>query len=85
MTFTVPLKGEKNDIYIPKYSILKEMVAKLSELSQHFFFDLVREPSDSTSYLSKVINSEKFRCPPFPVQLGNLWSHFDNMVLHLNQ
>jgi hypothetical protein len=47
----VLLKREKNDviIYIPKETILKEVVAKI-KLSQHLFFDLVRELSDSTSY-----------------------------------
>jgi hypothetical protein len=33
-----------------KETILKEMAAKLSKLSQHFFFDIVQELSNSTSY-----------------------------------
>jgi hypothetical protein len=39
----------KNDaitVYVPKEIILKETAAKLSKLSQRFFFDLVRELSD---------------------------------------
>jgi hypothetical protein len=47
------LKREKDDgiaVYVPKETILKEMAANLSKLSQHFVFDLVRELSDSTSY-----------------------------------
>jgi hypothetical protein len=41
-------KCVKNDViavYGPKETILKEIAAKI-ELSQHFFFDLVRELSD---------------------------------------
>jgi hypothetical protein len=52
MTSTVPLKGGKKDgiaVYVPKESIL-EMAAK-TKLSQHFFFYLVGELSDSTSYI----------------------------------
>jgi hypothetical protein len=44
-------KHGKNDgitAYISKENILKEMAAKLSKLSQHFFFDLVHELSDCT-------------------------------------
>jgi hypothetical protein len=51
MTSTVLLKREKDDwiaVYIPKETILKEMAAKIKS-SQHFFFDLARELSDSTS------------------------------------
>jgi hypothetical protein len=46
MTSTMLLKLGKNDgiaVYVPKETVLKEMAAKLSKLSQHFFFDLVRE------------------------------------------
>jgi hypothetical protein len=52
MTSMVLLKCVKNDgiaAFVPKNSILKVMAAK-NELNQHFFFDLVRELSDSTSY-----------------------------------
>jgi hypothetical protein len=35
-------------VYIPKETILKEMVAKFN-LNQHLFFYLVRELSDSTN------------------------------------
>jgi hypothetical protein len=55
--FTVFLKRGKNNgiaIYIPNETILKEMAAKLSKLSQHFFFVLVRELSDRTSYMNQV-------------------------------
>jgi hypothetical protein len=37
-------------VYIPKETILKEMAAKI-KLSQHFFFDLVQELYDRTSYM----------------------------------
>jgi hypothetical protein len=50
MTSTVLLKRGKNDgiaVYVPKETILKEMAAKI-ELSQRFFFDLVRELSNSS-------------------------------------
>jgi hypothetical protein len=50
MTSTVLLKHGKNDgiaIYVPKVTTLKEIATKLSKLSQHFFFDLVRELSDT--------------------------------------
>jgi hypothetical protein len=50
MTSTVLLKRGKNDgiaVYVPKETILKEMAAKLNKLSQNFFFDLVRELSDT--------------------------------------
>jgi hypothetical protein len=53
ITSTVLLKRGKNDniaVYVPKKSILKEMAAKMEYLSQHFFFDLVRELSYKTSY-----------------------------------
>jgi hypothetical protein len=49
MTSTVLLKRGKHDgiaVYVPKETILKEMAAKM-KLSQHFFFDLVREISDT--------------------------------------
>jgi hypothetical protein len=45
---------EKNDgitVDVPKQTILKEMAAKIKS-SQHFFFDLVRELSESTSYIA---------------------------------
>jgi hypothetical protein len=45
MTSTVLLKRGKDDgltVSISKETILKEMAAKI-KLSQHFFFDLVRE------------------------------------------
>jgi hypothetical protein len=47
MTSTVLLKCGKNDViavYVPNETILKEMAAKIG---QHFFFDLVRELSDT--------------------------------------
>jgi 3-methyladenine DNA glycosylase AlkD len=53
MTSTVLLKHGKNDgiaVHVPKKTILKEMAAKI-KLSQHFFLDLVRELSNSTSYV----------------------------------
>jgi hypothetical protein len=56
MTSTVLLKLVKNNgitVYIPKETILKEMVVKI-KLSQHFFFDLVQELSDSTDFLTKL-------------------------------
>jgi hypothetical protein len=37
---------KKDGIYVPKETILKEMAAKI-ELSQHFFFDLVWELSNT--------------------------------------
>jgi hypothetical protein len=46
------LKHRKNDgiaVYISKETILKEMAAKI-KLSQHFFFQLVQELSDKTSW-----------------------------------
>jgi hypothetical protein len=49
MTPTVLLKRGENDgitVYIPEETILKEMAAKI-RLSQHFFFDQVRELSSS--------------------------------------
>jgi hypothetical protein len=49
-TSTLLLKSEKNDgitVYVPKETILKP---KLSKLSHHFFFDLVWELSNRTSY-----------------------------------
>jgi hypothetical protein len=51
MASTVLLKSGKNDsiavrVYVPKETILKEMTAKI-KLSQHFFFDLVQELSDT--------------------------------------
>jgi hypothetical protein len=52
MTSTVLLKHGKNGgiaVYVPKETILKEMAAKI-KLSQHFFFDLVQELFDRTSY-----------------------------------
>jgi hypothetical protein len=52
MTSTVLLKRGKNDgiaIYVLKGAILKEITAKI-KLSQHFFFDLIWELSDRTSY-----------------------------------
>jgi hypothetical protein len=36
-------------VYVHKETILKEMAAKISKLSQHFFLDLVRELSHRTS------------------------------------
>jgi hypothetical protein len=51
MISTVLLKHGKNNeitVYVPKETVLKEMVAKI-KLSQHFVFDRVREISDSTS------------------------------------
>jgi hypothetical protein len=50
-------------VYVPKQTILKEMAAKLSKLSQHFFFDLVQEFSDNTSY-SYVSLERKFSLGP---------------------
>jgi hypothetical protein len=58
VTSTVFLKHGKNDgitVYIPKETILKEMAAKI-KLSQHCFFDLVQELSDSTSYICPILN-----------------------------
>jgi hypothetical protein len=52
MTSTVLLKLRKDDgiaVYVPKETILKEMAAKI-KLSQHFFFDLVRELCDTYVY-----------------------------------
>jgi hypothetical protein len=50
-------EGWKNDgifVYVPKENILKEMETKLNKFSQHsFFFNLVREISDSTRKLSR--------------------------------
>jgi hypothetical protein len=49
MTSTVLLVRGKNDgiaVYVHKETILKEMAAKI-KLSQHFFFDLVRELPDT--------------------------------------
>jgi hypothetical protein len=49
------LKHEKNDgiaVYVSKETILKEMAAKI-KLSQHFFFVLVWELSERTSYMKK--------------------------------
>jgi hypothetical protein len=57
MTSMVLLKCGKNDgiaVYVPKETILKEMAAKLSKLSQHFFFDLVRELSGKPHRLQNV-------------------------------
>jgi hypothetical protein len=54
MTSTVLLKLGKNDgiaVYVLKETILKEMAAKISKLSLHFFFDLVRELSDTPRML----------------------------------
>jgi hypothetical protein len=51
MTSMVLLKCGKDDgiaVYVPKETMLKKMQPKLSKLSQNFFFDLVRELSDST-------------------------------------
>jgi hypothetical protein len=48
--FHVLLKHEKNDgivVYVPKETILNERTAKINELSQHFFFDLVQELSNT--------------------------------------
>jgi hypothetical protein len=59
MTSTVLLKPGKNDgiaVYVSKGTILKDMAAKI-KLSQHFFFDLVRELSDSTLYEMECCNS----------------------------
>jgi hypothetical protein len=53
MTSTVVLKHGKNDgiaVYVLKETILKEMAAKI-KLSQQFFFDLVRELSDTPHIL----------------------------------
>jgi hypothetical protein len=47
----------KNDgiaVYVPKETILKEIAAKI-KLNQHFFFDLVRELSNRTSYDAEVV------------------------------
>jgi hypothetical protein len=47
----VLLKRGKNDgiaVYVPKETILKETVAKIDKFSQHLFFGLVREFSDSS-------------------------------------
>jgi hypothetical protein len=57
------LKGRsrKNDgiaVYIPKETILKEMVAKI-KLNQHFFFDLIQEFSDKTLEVPAFLLSEK--------------------------
>jgi hypothetical protein len=49
MTSTVLLKRGKNDgiaVYVPRGTILQEMAAKI-KLSQHFFFYLVRELSNT--------------------------------------
>jgi hypothetical protein len=49
MISMVLLQHGKTDgiaVYIPKDTILREMAAKI-KLSQHFFFDLVRELSDT--------------------------------------
>jgi hypothetical protein len=53
MTSTVLLKYGKNDgiaVYVPKELFRRRWQPKLSKLSHHFFFDLVQEFSDSTSY-----------------------------------
>jgi predicted nucleotidyltransferase component of viral defense system len=50
MTSKVLLKHEKNDIipvYVPKETILKKIAAKIEKVKPHFFFDLVRELSDT--------------------------------------
>jgi hypothetical protein len=52
MASMVLLKHGKIDgiaVYVPKETILKVMAAKI-KLGQHFFFDLVQELSDRTSY-----------------------------------
>jgi hypothetical protein len=49
-------------VYRPKETILKEMAAKISKLSQHFSFDPVRELSDTPrmqSLLSSAVNHFK--------------------------
>jgi hypothetical protein len=49
MTSTALLKCGKNygiTVYIPKETILKQMADKI-KLSQHFFFDIVWELSDT--------------------------------------
>jgi hypothetical protein len=50
MTSMILLKHRKDNgiaVYLPKGTMLKEMQPKLSKLSQHFFFDLVQELSDT--------------------------------------
>jgi hypothetical protein len=54
MTSTVLLKCEKRKqknngitVYVPKETILKGWQPKLGKLSQNFFFDIVRELSDT--------------------------------------
>jgi hypothetical protein len=56
MTSTVFLKRGKNGgiaVYVHKETILKEMTAKI-KLRQHFFFDVVRELSDTTSHIYPI-------------------------------
>jgi hypothetical protein len=43
-------KNDEIAVYVPKETILKEMAAKLSNVSQHFFFDLVPGTFQYTSY-----------------------------------
>jgi hypothetical protein len=53
MISMVLLKHGKNGgitVYVPKETMLKEIAAKM-KLNQHFFFDLVWELSDGTSYI----------------------------------
>jgi hypothetical protein len=53
MTSLVLLKRGKNDgiaVYVPKETVLKEMAAGI-KLSEHFFFYLVQELSNSISYI----------------------------------
>jgi hypothetical protein len=57
MTSTVLLNHGKNDgiaVHIPKETILKEMAADI-KLSQHFFFDLVRELSNTPRIYTTVV------------------------------
>jgi hypothetical protein len=55
MTSTILLNCGEEDkgitVGIPKEIILQEMAAKLSKLSQHILFDLVRELSDTLRIL----------------------------------
>jgi hypothetical protein len=57
MTSTVLIKHGKNHgiaVYVTIATILKEMAAKIVGISQHFFFVLVQELSDSTSYVGCI-------------------------------
>jgi type II secretory pathway component GspD/PulD (secretin) len=65
MTSKVLFKYGKNDgvaAYILKENILKGMVVKLSKVSQHSFFGLVRELSDSLDLYLHVPCMPSWHC-----------------------